>query len=100
MASFNITTEHPFTEGVAVKKNSGSNEMDVESIALYTTIGFIGTIGNIFVITVFGSSPVLRSKKVNILLINQSVIDLVSSIFLAASSNNKPNKKGNYHFCI
>ena len=52
------------------------------TIAIYVCIGTVGMAGNGFVIFVFVKSSNMMKKMVNILLINQSAIDLVASLCL------------------
>ena len=40
---------------------------DTTTIALYSSIGIIGTLANIFVLVVFLSSRTLRNKKVSVI---------------------------------
>ena len=75
------------TTSIALSGSSSSlNSVQKTTIALYTTIGLIGVIGNAFVVVVFMSSKQLRSRHVIKLLINQSIIDFAGSIFLIAGS--------------
>ncbi len=53
----------------------------------YAIIGCIGVVGNFLVAFVLFSVPSLRKKLTNVFIINQSVIDLLVSIFLIATYN-------------
>ena len=50
--------------------------------AVYVTIGAVGLFGNLFVVVVILSWTNMRRKVTNIFIINQSLIDLVTSIVL------------------
>ena len=52
------------------------------TIVLYVCIGLVGIIGNSFAISILYRSTSMRKKIINILLINQSALDLCASVFL------------------
>ncbi len=62
----------------------------------YILIGIVGVIGNLFVVVVLMSSKALRQKIPNILLIHQSVVDGVTSLFLIITSTNTYDNSGGH----
>ncbi len=66
------------------------------SFSHFLTCFFSGIIGNAFAIFILASSKELRRKIINVLLINQSAIDLTASIFTIACGPNKEFVFGNF----
>ncbi len=62
------------------------------TIVIYVCIGTVGIMGNSFVIFVFTKSSNMMKKMVNILLINQSAVDLVASLCLMTIGHVKSGK--------
>ena len=58
---------------------------DKTATVIYITFGLVGTFSNLFAIIILLSSKSMRNKLANILLINQSAIDMVTSIVMAAN---------------
>ena len=54
----------------------------IEKSLGFIILGFIGIISNLFAIFVLGSSAQIRKQLVNTLIIHQSFIDLLASVFL------------------
>ena len=64
---------------------SSANELHVEDMTMrliYYGVGTVGIIGNLLVIVVFLSSPQIRRKITNMLIIHQSILDMTASMFL------------------
>ncbi len=59
------------------------------TVALYVCIGTVGILGNSLVIFVLSKSANMRKKMVNILLINQSALDLTASVCLVTMGYHK-----------
>ena len=53
----------------------------------FLVIGIIGTVANLFVILILGSSLQIRQKLVNTLIIHQSFVDMLSSIALVCTAH-------------
>ena len=70
------------TESDAPTQLKSILHIDSPSIAAYVAIGIFGVIGNSFAIFVLSGSSSMRKKLVNVLLINQSAIDLTASLLL------------------
>ena len=69
------------------------DKYELLTIVQATVIGAIGILGNGIVICVIAKYPPLREKLTNYLIINQSVIDFLASVFLLLTrvfDNNKP----------
>lgn len=65
-------------------------------LIVYIIIGVVGIIGNGTVIIVLTSSSRIREKIVNIFLINQSVLDFCTAVFLVATGRNDYSSSGHY----
>ena len=61
------------------------------TVVLYVSIGLFGVVGNSFAIFILTGATSMRKKLVNVLLINQSAIDLAASIFLLSIGYVKSN---------
>ena len=70
------------TESDAPTQLKNILHIDSPSIAAYVAIGIFGVVGNSFAIFVLSGSSSMRKKLVNVLLINQSAIDLTASLLL------------------
>ena len=87
---YDITTDSVTDNNTAILeptlKEMPSRENDflegTPTIILYVNIGLFGVVGNSFAIYFLCRSRSMRKKLVNIFLINQSVIDLVTSIVM------------------
>ncbi len=88
-----------------VSTDTGHSTNQAEAI-FYIVIGVIGTCSNLFSLTVLCSAKSMRSKMINMLLINQSAIDMVTSIVMAANgpsvSNAEISHSGihGYFYCV
>ena len=78
------------TVGIEVTEHKGNVlHEDITTVSVYVCIGIVGIIGNSFATFILLQSKSMRKKLVNIFLINQSILDLVSSIFLVSVGYNK-----------
>ena len=76
----NISVGSNDTSGTNIRRSDG-----IISIAYYI-IGSVGILGNLLVIVVVINFRAMRSKTINILAINQSIVDMIASVFIAAST--------------
>ena len=83
----NVSTLNPSTD------NQISEGLSLAQI-IYITIGAVGLTGNGLTIIVLCSSKTLRNKATNMFLINQSIIDTMSSVFLVSHSSVEYNSTG------
>ena len=67
-------------------------------LSIYIAIGVVGIVGNGMVIFVMCYSKSLRSKLTNMFIINQSILDLVGSMFLLMHSANRYYAGGHFGF--
>ncbi len=56
------------------------------SIVLYVVIGTVGIMGNSFAIFILSTSTSIKKRMTTVLLINQSVVDLLCSVLVALNS--------------
>lgn len=86
----NVTTSSYISPSINGTENTAGG-MVGQSIStsqmVYIIIGIVGFAGNGITIAVLGSSKDLRSKTTNMLILNQSSIDCLSSIFLVAQTS-------------
>ena len=81
------TFSYSFDSNVSETKSMTTSKSEtVITTTIFICLGIIGSLGNAFVLFVFHSSKKLRESIVNIYLVNQSAIDLVSSVILIATS--------------
>ena len=79
---------------------------DKTATIIYITFGIVRIASNLFAIIVLCSSKAMRNKLVNILLINQSAIDMTTSFVMALNglsvSNTTISYKGlqGYFYCV
>ena len=66
---------------------------EIVTFLFYYLFGTIGAVGNTFVIIVLLSAKELRKLNVNILLTNQSCVDLLASVAILATSHIVLNSK-------
>ena len=66
---------------------SEKKETYLERALGFLVIGTIGVVTNAFVILILGSSTKVRQKLVNTLIIHQSFVDLLTSIFLVGTAH-------------
>ena len=78
--AMNISVGSNDTSGTNIRRSDG-----IISIAYYI-IGSVGILGNLLVIVVVINFRAMRSKTINILAINQSIVDMIASVFIAAST--------------
>ena len=83
----------------AINKTESSTLLGTFEILDYC-IGSLGLIGNIFVLIVLGSSSTLRKSRINKLIMNQSIIDLMGALFLICTTAYDNEIPGNYYYCI
>ncbi len=91
------TTAELMTENATVRVTDDTgitlmeNDFYVHSttMAVYICIGLFGMAGNGFAIFVLSKSVTMRKKLVNVFLINQSAVDLLTSLFLVLMGYNK-----------
>ena len=88
-----MTTIEPLNKTSNTTGEDTEPEKDIVNITLSVIIGLIGVVGNAGVLIVFGSSRRLRSRLVNICLMNQSAIDLMASFLLMVNGTQDPNVK-------
>ena len=69
-------------------------------VILACCIGSMGVIGNIFVFIVLSSSSTLRKNRTNKLIMHQSIIDFLGSLFLILTWTIDPDIQGNYAYCV
>ena len=69
------------------KEYIGNNETYLERSLGFLIIGIIGIVSNSFAIFILGSSPKIRRKLVNTLIIHQSFVDLLASIALVGMAH-------------
>ena len=63
-------------------------------------IGSLGLIGNILVMIVLSSSSTLKKIRTNKLIMNQSIIDFLGSLFLILTTAINPDIQGNFAYCV
>ena len=78
--TLNISVGDNDTSGTNIRWSEG-----FVSIAYYI-IGSVGILGNLLVIIVVINFRAMRSKNINILALNQSMVDMIASAFIAAST--------------
>ena len=91
-----------------VSTASPTNESTYDKTAtiIYITFGIVGIVSNLFAIIVLCSSKSMRNKLVNILLINQSAIDMATSFVMAVNGPSVSNttisykKLHGYFYCV
>ncbi len=106
--SFINTTGNGTEEGTlgTTSGTSSSGTTDRTATVIYIAIGVVGTFSNLFSLTVLCSSRSMRRKMVNMLLINQSAIDMATSVVMAANgpsvSNTAISHTGahGYFYCV
>ncbi len=89
----NTTETHYFQVNSTIMTNTtqGSNETDVFSgitlqSVIYLCIGMVGVVENLLVTIIIGYSKSMMKKTTNLLIINQSIIDLCASLMIIATS--------------
>ena len=92
----------PDTEFIFVANSTTENIQSIKPSYVelhlgYVLIGAIGFISNLFVIIVLGSSPKIRQKLVNTLIIHQSVVDMLTSIALIGPTHLDGSKPHGLH---
>ena len=80
------------TTGLAVKDESSSVSFQ---LVAYTLIGAVGIADNLFVIYVILQSKQMRKKFTNWFLVNQSVLDLLASVWMMVDALD--NRRGREH---
>ncbi len=68
-------------------ENGTSDGYNIDLALPFLLIGGFGVLLNLFTIIVLSSSPQLRKKILNMLIIHQSVIDLISSAYLIGTAH-------------
>ena len=79
-----VSTTSSDKRGENVKESEG-----IVNIAYYV-IGSIGILGNLLVIVVILNFRAMRSKNVNVLVLNQSIIDMFASVLIIAETHIDP----------
>ena len=64
-----------------------NRETYLERALGFLVIGIVGIVSNLFVILILGSSVKIRQKLVNILIIHQSFVDLLTSVLLIGTAH-------------
>ena len=79
------TTSEGKNENSTIWPQENQSMFDQTATVIYITFVVVETFSNLFAIIVLLSSKSMRNKLVNILLINQSALDMVTSIIMAAN---------------
>ena len=82
-------SDTPSTDQTQQPISSGSVTMTTSAVvvnSVYLTIGAVGLFGNLFVVIVILSLTNMRRKVTNIFIINQSLIDLATSVVLIVTA--------------
>ena len=88
--STDATTDYWNTSEVIVWRGNNnlarpSSGLPVVNLVLYLAIGCVGLVGNAFVILVIFTHTAMKKQMTNLLIINQSLIDAVTSVVLIFS---------------
>ena len=83
---FDVTTSYPLSAATDVTDYRRISTTDRTLTTLYLLISGVGLLGNLFVIVVVFHYTAMRKSFTNLFIINQSLVDFVSSIVLLLST--------------